>query len=984
MTFLQEVTSRNGKNLITGPHKTRTREDGSPIWVEKWVNFSDELQTDTAVAQVREQCKGVYFALGAFAKPETGRFRRRAMYCETLRSFWLDIDCGEAKYTKHNGVGVYRTRDDGFRALMAFISSSKVPEPTYLVSSGEGFHVYWALDRDLPIAEWRELALSLKSIVTYYDLQADQTRTADAASVLRVPGCLHQNGSTVQIITCNATVDVERMRDFVEVHRPYINSPQFQAARDKTIGLGEKPAYLREYSESTLDEHELSLPKKFANIITRSELDGSGCKQLLHMYQYQASVPEPMWGGALSIARFCEDGEEWAIKISENHPEFDPQLTLRKFNQWSAPRTCKWFSEENPDGCKGCPHLAGIASKPTQSPIMLAIDDNRLPVVVQESISGSGSDETESFVIPAYPFPYYRDANLGGIWKQSGDGPECVFDMDFYIFDRIGVGADNLPRFWARQHTPHDGVTEIELTSDEVFASGNTLLQKLAAHNILVPPDYNTTEIGRYLRTSVSQLQRTRAMTKPPKQLGWTENASFVLGRWEYTKAGRRMSPIQDSNIARMFREACEIRPNYNEYIDGWNDAIRMLYGAEDAGLYRLILAAGFGSPLRCRYGSEVGGIINIYSEDSGFGKSTLTKVISGIYANTPDPFFYQAKQGTTINAFFEIISYVNSLPMTLDETGQLDVDDLMLFIHTCTSGKAKARSAHQVNDIRAALPGWRTHVFSSSNVSLWNRITEQRAENEAYLMRVVEVPIKALKQSENKTYGDDAVREVQKYYGVAGPKLLEYVMQNDADIESLWLEVSRSLTQRAKLHGRHRFWGDILTSAVVGAKIANDAGVYPFDPKEIFTLAGKLLSDLVARATAKVVKEEDLLGEMINFYIDSTIVIKDTSLSTPLKAPPKRAYMRIEQDVNRLYIDPLALKDFAKFRHFGVERLEVALEAVGGNRNSHVRMWDNTEFSSSNPAIKCWAVDLTDPRMKAFLNGDGLHEIRNAGSSSS
>lgn len=987
MTFLQEVTSRAGKNLITGPHKTRVTKDGRPIWVEKWVDFSNEEATDLAVREVLEQCKGTYFALGAFKPAELSKrgFARRAANCVALNAFWFDIDCGEAKWQKHNGQGVYRTRKDGQDAFAAFVKSSGMPPPTHIINSGEGFHVYWQLERELPLDEWRQFALAIKAITTYYGFMVDQTRTADAASVLRVPGTLHQNGSTVAItFQSNVPVPISHIQAFVDRNRPYINSPVFTAKLEDRVGLGKRPDYLKDNSESTLDEQELQLPRKFENIIKRSELDGSGCNQLWQMYKHQEHVPEPMWGGALSIAKFCLDGEDWAIKMSENHPEFDPQLTLKKMEQWQAPRTCLWFSEENPDGCKGCPHLTGIKATPTQSPIRLAVDDNRVPTVVQEQISGSGTEYTEDFIIPALPFPYYRDPKLGGVWVTSDDGPRCVYDMDLYIYDRIGVGADNKPRFWIRQHTPYDGVSEIELSSDDLYASGASFLQKLAGYNILVPPDSSHNEISRYLRQCAAHLQRSRAITKPPKQLGWTEKGSFVLGRWEYTQAGRKMSPIQDTNIARMFREACETPKNAPELIDGWNDAIRKLYGAEDAGLYRLILAAGFGSPIRCKYGSEVGGIINIYSEDSGFGKSTLTKVISGIFANSPDPFFYQARQGTTINAFFEIISYVNSLPMTLDETGQLEVEDLMLFIHTCTSGKAKARSSHQVNDVRAALPGWRTHVFSSSNISLWNRITEQRVENEAYLMRVLEIPIKALKQSEDKNYGDDAVKAIQQYYGVAGQTLIEYILRNDEEVAALWHTVSHNLTTRAKLHGRHRFWGDIMTAAVVGAKIASDAGVYPFDPKEIYTLAGKMLCELVERANNKVVQEEDLLGEMINYYIDSTLVLKNTRGTMAIKSPPKRAYVRVEQEEGFMYIDNLALKEFARFRHFGVERVEVALLSVGGDRKAYKQMWANTEFSQSSPAIKCWRINLRDPRMQAFLNRGLLNEAGNLSPSSS
>lgn len=980
MSFLQSLTSRSGKNLITGPHKTRVTQDGNPLWIERWVDFSDEHATQAAIDFVEEQCKGTYFALGSFKQADNNRYRRRAMYCTHLKAFWLDIDCGEEKWAKHAGKGVYRTRQHGQIALSNFISQSTLPNPTYIVSSGAGYHVYWVLDRELPLDQWRQCALVFKALCTKLDFQTDPARTADAASVLRVPGTRHHSGAIVDIVHTGSLINTDYIISVFDGLRSFVSDVLSPVAIKPMLDIGPTPDYLNGVS-STLDDQELNIPKKFANIIARSELENSGCNQLYQMYLKQETVPEPLWAGALSIAKFCIDGEEWAIKISENHPEFDPNATIRKMNQWTAPRTCAWFSENNKEDCIGCPHLANISTKPSQSPIMLGIDE-RVPVVVKAPIAGSSNDEEheEEFVIPSYPFPFYRHPQLGGVWIQHEEDGErhdrMVYDFDLYIYDRIGMGADNKPRFWARQHTPHDGVNELELSSDDLFGPANNLPQKLAAHNILIPPEINTSDLYKYLRSQASQLQRIRAMTKPPRQLGWTDNGSFVLGKWEFTKGGRKMSPIPDTNIARNFAESCEVRRDAHRQVDNWNKAIQALYGAEDASIYRLILAMGFGAPIRAKYGSEVGGVVNIYSEDSGFGKTTLTKVIAGIFGQSSDPFVLQAQHGTTVTAFFEIISYVNSIPLTLDETGQMDIDSLMAFVHTCTSGRSKARGNHQTNDIRQSLPGWKSHVFSSSNVSLWNRITEARAENEAYLMRIVEIPVRALEQSKDKNYGDKAVREVQKYYGVAGPVFLDYILQNEDDIAPLWHDVSEKLTSTCKLHGRHRFWGDIMTSAVVGAKIAHDAGVFPFNPREVFKSACYILNRLVDRAGSKVVKEIDLFGEMLNHYVDATIVVKNSNTSTlAIKTPLRHAYIRIELEDEKLYIDNVVLREFARVRGFGIERLELALEEMGGVRGALKRMWGNTNLQVANPPVRTWYVDLSSPLAKQIINPEDFYE---------
>ena len=95
MDFLRDMTSRQGRNLITGPSKTRTRKDGSASWDEHWIDFTDAKAVQKAIDSVEQKCSGVYFALGAFTQSQKdARFHRRAVDCVALKAFWFDVDCG--------------------------------------------------------------------------------------------------------------------------------------------------------------------------------------------------------------------------------------------------------------------------------------------------------------------------------------------------------------------------------------------------------------------------------------------------------------------------------------------------------------------------------------------------------------------------------------------------------------------------------------------------------------------------------------------------------------------------------------------------------------------------------------------------------------------------------------------------------------------------------------------------------------------------
>lgn len=805
-------------------------------------------------------------------------------------------------------------------------------------------------------------------------MDVDPTRTADVSSVLRPVGSLHVgSGKTVTVLKDTGIVhDWELLRNQLDQLRIHLADPTYQSelARVQHLpsSLGEVPEWLQGDNEDSSMEIN-STPKRFEIIMRKQEHEGTGCLQLWNMYNDQEHVPEPMWAGGLSVIKFCEDADEWAVKFSENYSGFDRDETFKKMNQFKGPRTCSWFNSQCPGVCEKCPNFKNLTTKPNQSPLVFGSVDNRAPVVVNAPIAVATprgmqqSDQLETFVIPSYPFPYFR-GQMGGIYRQAQteDGappapPECVFNYDVYLYDRIGEGADGIPRIWARFHSPQDGVMEIELTPDVIYSDGTAMMNKLANHHIYLTSKEQAKNMGHYLRTQLSDLQAAKAMNQAPKQLGWTDRGTFVLGRTEYTPAGPRLCPANESVIAGMFAKACDRVRDYDHRLPAWREIISGLYGAKDAGMYRLILASGFGTIIRSRYALEKGGIINLFSEDSGFGKTTLTKVVASIFGD-PEPFVLQAKHGATNIAFFETLSYLNSLPLVVDETGQMPVHDLMEFIHTCTSGKAKLRGSANVNDVRATLPGWRTFVYSSSNVSIWNKVSEARLENEAYIMRVVELPIRALEQSLDKTYGDSLVKRLPEVKGVCAPILIDYVVKHDDEMRKLWDDMNTYLSRTAKMHSRYRFWVDILTSAAVGARVGYDLGLFPFDPEVVKQNCVNILQYMQGQAAGKVLSDTDILSEFFTHNLDQTVTIATPDSFAPYTMPRNKVGVRIERWHNMVYISYSAIQSFAKDRGFDRYRLEKIIEDLGGVRSS-VDMLSHTSVDTMRTKTPCWKLNM-------------------------
>lgn len=98
---------------------------------------------------------------------------------QTVRSFWVDLDCGPIKPYPDQAAAV--------GALATFRRATGLWKPL-IVNSGHGIHAYWSLDADIAAAEWRRLATSLKRAAADLGLHADPSRTSDVASLMRVPG----------------------------------------------------------------------------------------------------------------------------------------------------------------------------------------------------------------------------------------------------------------------------------------------------------------------------------------------------------------------------------------------------------------------------------------------------------------------------------------------------------------------------------------------------------------------------------------------------------------------------------------------------------------------------------------------------------------------------------------------------------------------------------------------------------------------------
>ena len=164
-----------------------TGPDGKLIEQRHWNGLKTHADIEREVQRLSMLPLNVFFATGSYA----GANRKDPI---AKRAFHLDLDGKDFGGT-----------DNAVRELATFIKATGLPRPSIYVNSGRGIHVYWCLDRDLPVDQWKPVAAALKAKCAELGFKADPTSTSDVARILRCPGSLNRKGADP--IPCNVIVD---------------------------------------------------------------------------------------------------------------------------------------------------------------------------------------------------------------------------------------------------------------------------------------------------------------------------------------------------------------------------------------------------------------------------------------------------------------------------------------------------------------------------------------------------------------------------------------------------------------------------------------------------------------------------------------------------------------------------------------------------------------------------------------------------------
>lgn len=850
----------NWSNRIDADGKEHVRQSFTTT-IQGISDRTDELQQTNF---------NTFFALAKFGPTSNGRFAANAV---ALKSFFIDLDCGDTK--------PYPTLEAGLVALKSFCKTTGLPRPTIL-RSGRGAHVYWILEEAMSKDEWKPHAEQLKALCTEHKFDIDYAVPADAARVLRVPYSNHvkdvNNPIPVEILHLAPLVPNEQIKKILE-------------PTQGILSMLDKASYKRALDPTTLALIGAS-QSTFKTILIKS-IEGEGCAQIAHIYNNQETLEEPLWRAGLSIAQVCVDRDKAIHAISKKHPEYNEAITEKKADETKGPYTCETFKTLNPRVCEGCTHKV-------KSPIQLGrelVEADEADSVVTDL--EPETKEVKTYHIPKYPFPFFRGKS-GGVFmhtktKDDEDIDEVVYPYDFYVVKRMedpDVGETILLRL----HLPRDGVREFIMPLASVL-SKEKFISTVAS--------YGVTSLGKkqdalmqYVAKWVEQLQMQSNAEKAYKQFGWIEDESgIIVGDREI----RATEVVYSPPTAPTLPVVPLLQSKGDFHV--WKDVINA-YGREGMEYRAFAFFMGFGAMLM-KFTSLDGFVLNLASRESGSGKTTILQAINSIYGR-PKELLLSPKD--TYNARMGRYGVMQSMAITLDEITNMPPDQMSQQVYDATSGRGKHRYQQHQNAERLNHTKWQTGLITSSNRFITDALLSIKGFPDGELKRIMEIKVEH-DTLEDATWARQHFGRLMDNYGHAVEPYAQALVGQLPMVKAKLAEVQLKVESVADIRNSERYWALMASVALAGGSIAKQLGLHDIPTKPVFDYAIKLIKETRERGREYVFDNDEFLGSFLQKHFHEILVIngnRDARTNVeyaPIREPRGALTARYEPDTKMLYI---------------------------------------------------------------------------------
>lgn len=835
----------------------------------------------------------VYFGTAGFREN-----KRRASCVEAVKVLYADIDVGEGKG--------YTSIEQALAALKQWCDSTGVPWPSLIVVSGRGLHIYWLLRNAIPLERWQALADRLKSLMQATGFKADPSRTADSASLLRVPGTHNHKGDPLPVYVLHDDHTVYPAEDM-----------------DKLLPLAQ-PRAVNTGAESTWTAGmEREFPPANVERIT------AGCAQMRAAYDVRCdSIEEPYWRAVLSVLKRCENGDSLIHEWSVGDERYDPHETAKKASETTGPHTCDQFESCNPGGCAGCPVRGKIGS-----PILLGTELAEPEVREDDVAADERLNEVGDFRVAAngvFTLVLNEDTGVEERKKVTA----CPL---WVVETRERARADDEPdrsSLHLQWHPPGGGTRHATIYQHEVHDL-RAFTKWLSDHN-LVSMVFNVRMLQVYISQYTLALIRSGRIHTYYDRLGWFGD-SFVM-------AGRRVTPegILPARVQSTPQVTRQTPPEAGD-INEWVKAIAVL---DRPGLegHRFAVLAGFASPLLHLAGWT--SAVLALSGTSGTGKTTGAMAACSIFA---DPTQMVYSPATTMNALYVSMGAHAHVPLFVDELSRWGPDNIVSFAYAGPNGEGKG--ALNQNRTMQDTPKWELTPIVTTNRPISDY--PEKDIDEPVKRRVLELHFD--RQHMLTTEEAEVVHAgIKAHYALPGLCFMHYIVSHPAEVREALRAAEAYITANTRLDGADRFQRWLLAAAMVGGMIARQLGLVSFDIAATVMYAANR-----AELASQEVETEEV--RLVDLMADFTVQFRDRivrwdhndrtkeTLTFPTVDAERDPVARYCMETKRLSVRSSVLKDYLLehrlsltnltewMRQHGVSKTRVHIYPGGGQPWCHV-----------------------------------------------
>jgi hypothetical protein len=779
-----------------------------------------------------------YMALGTMRMAEADKFSvdghpkaiRQASNIVSHNAIYLDVDVKP---------GAYNNTDEAFLAVDDFINQTGLPPATMEVLSGSGgAHIYWCTTDPMPIAKWIPLATGLRDAALAYGLKFDPQVTVNPAGVLRVPGSFNYKTNPpgrVELLDDSSG----QLYGYDQLCAALKVSAQAQA---RTMGAsygttGHSAAYAG-YIDNTPEAYTPPLDDVAAvcptirDILTRG---GNG-------------DAEPLWNMAVLLASFTDNPVASAHRLSSGDPRYVPADTDKKLHEKINARAanssigwpqCAGFSALSPT-CHTCPLL--VLNKSPLSHVKRPV-----PVMAQLHRMPGQQD-------PLLPQGYFYDVNKH-IFTTVIDDKGTPLNFDVLGCPVVDAAVDATTGHLVLRATigGEDRWCDVQMSSSLTPQGAAEML----ARSRIFPKPVNYKHARDLLVAWVTKLQEIKR-TITPASFGWTaDGKGFTFGEMTYRDGGNDIA-FRGNTIEQSFGTVGELQP--------WQDAMALAYGRP---ALETLVATAFASPLVALV-SPFSLVLSAYSRESGVGKSTSLALAQAVWGHPRDG---MTALHDTYNSVMKKAQDLKSLPLYWDELRTKDsLEKVIDLVFGVAQGKAKSRLNRDAT--QAAAGSFTTMFLVASNYGIGDTVYSKTDGTEAGGLRVFEMQIPVLgTTSVSDSKSRQMVVQLASNYGNAGARYAEFIVRNLPTIRKRLSAYAADLETSYQFSSKERFWATTMATIIMGASLANAAGITTFDINAIQGYLDKVMGDQrvsLQEAESTTLSNPDAAVNLLNDLISS------------------------------------------------------------------------------------------------------------------